>query len=94
MDTTGPTPYTLNVSCCMAGCDGHCGICTPLAPPSRLAFWKRWIIAGLGNACVATHPIVHRRPWLWINRMPVCPLAHLSSWLGERWGDTEYWKPV
>lgn len=52
---------------------------------------KRRLVSALEAACTLTHPIVHRRPWLWLP-LPICPLACLSDRLDQRWG-TGVWQP-
>lgn len=54
---------------------------------------KRFIVAALEKCCTLSHPVVHRRPWLWL-RLPICPLATLSFNLGKRWGVDDAWTPV
>ena len=51
---------------------------------------RRFIVKWMEKACDWTHPIVHHRPWLWLP-LPVCPLAHYSGQLDERW-KTGWWQ--
>lgn len=53
---------------------------------------KRWIVSGLENACSVTHPVTHRRPWLWLPiRNGWCLLSHWSDALDQRW-QTGVWR--
>lgn len=44
---------------------------------------KRRIVDGLEWACTLSHPLLHRRPFLWCGR--VCWLSLWSYSLDQRW---------
>lgn len=50
---------------------------------------KRLIVEGLERLCTLSHPVQHRRPFLWWGR--TCWLSHWSDALDQRWG-TGRWR--
>ena len=52
---------------------------------------KGLIVDGLERLCSLTHPVLHRRPFLWFGR--VCWLASWSDALDQRWQTNRWGEP-